>query len=437
MIGTWVTPRLYRVASTLAGPAINLYLARRRAQGKEDATRFRERFGHASRARPNGFLLWAHAASVGESMTLLPLIAALARERPDLRVLVTSGTLTSATVLSARLPAHAIHHYVPIDRLGPVRRFLAHWQPDLALWVESELWPNLVLETASCGVPMLLVNARLSEASALRWARYPNLIRPVLKAFRVILAQAKSDAARFQALGATTVEPAGNLKYEAPPLHYDEGALRALKDEIGARPLWLAASTHHGEEVTALDAHRRLSARWPNILTIITPRHPTRGDVIARFAQSKGLSIAQRSRGEPITAATAIYLADSLGELGLFYALVPIVFVGGTLTPVGGHNALEPARLGAALIAGPDMTNFAELQVVFRAREALVTVRDAMTLADAIDALLTDPKQCAARSEAARQVAASLGGALGRTLTQIKPFLPRGTETQAIPHARA
>lgn len=435
MIGDFVTPGLYRAVSQLAGPAINLYLARRRTRGKEDHARFKERLGHPSRARPGGVLLWAHAASVGESITLLPLIAALARERPDVRVLVTSGTPTSAALLAARLPPHAIHHYVPIDRLGPTRRFLAHWRPNIALWVESELWPNLVFETAAHGVPMVLINGRMSEASAKNWAHFPKLIRPMLASFRAVLAQTEDDASRYRVLGATTVHTIGNLKYEAPPLDYDESALRALKSDIGDRPLWLASSTHDGEEIIALNAHDRLSARRPSILTIIAPRHPKRGDAIARFAKSRGLTIAQRSRGEPITPETAIYLADSLGELGLFYALAPIVFIGGSLTPVGGHNALEPARLDCALITGPDMKNFAELQSTLRAGGALMTVRDAASLADAIEGLLADPQTIAARAAAAQRIATSLGGALDRTLEQIRPLLRPENGARETAHA--
>jgi 3-deoxy-D-manno-octulosonic-acid transferase len=437
MIGWLVTPGLYRAASALARPAIDLYLVGRRARGKEDPVRFEERLGHAGLARPAGVLLWAHAASVGESLTLLPLIAALSREWPDLRVLVTSGTVTSATLLAERLPAPAFHQYVPIDRLGPVRRFLAHWRPDMALWVESELWPNLVLETAARGVPMLLVNARMSDASAARWAGYPNLIRPLLAAFCRVLAQTESDAARYRALGATMVEVTGNLKYDAPPLAHDQVALFNLGMEIGERPIWLAASTHDGEEAIVLDAHRRLVGRWPRLLTVIAPRHPTRGDEIARLVETAGLAVAQRSRGQPIAPDTAVYLADTLGELGLFYALARVVFVGGSLTPVGGHNALEPARLGCALIAGPDMTNFADLQAALRAANALVTVNDAAALAEAVSMLLADPALRAARAASAQMIAASLGGALGRTLAQLLPLVPRSNDADARIHARA
>ncbi len=437
MIGRLVTPGLYRAASRLAGPAIGLYLAHRRAHGKEDPVRYRERLGHHQLPRPEGALIWAHAASVGESLTLLPLIAALGTARPAARVLVTSGTVTSATLLAERLPAGAIHQYVPIDRPGPVRRFLAHWRPDVALWVESELWPNLVLETAARGVPMLLLNGRMSDRSAARWARYPELIHPLLAAFRAVLAQTEADAAHYRTLGATKIVVTGNLKYDALPLTYDEATLQALGSTLGERPLWLAASTHEGEEAAALDAHSTLATRWPDLLTLIAPRHPGRADEILRLATHRGVAVARRSRGEPIKSSTGIYLVDTLGELGLFYALARVVFVGGSLVPIGGHNALEPARLGCALIAGPNMANFAELQSTLRAANALITVRDATELAAAVGALLADPMHLATQAASARRVAATLGGALARTLDHLLPLVPASPVPPALSHARA
>ncbi len=367
----------------------------------------------------------------------MPLVAALGRERPDLSVLVTSGTVTSAALLAERLPPHAIHQYVPIDRLGPVHRFLSHWRPDVALWIESELWPNLVLGTAARTVPMLLVNARISEASATRWKSYPNLIRPMLAAFYSVLSQTESDAARYRALGAAIVEPVGNLKYDAASLGHDERTLLLLNAAIAERSFWLAASTHEGEEAAAVSAHHTLRARWPELLTIIAPRHPVRGAEIARLAEAADLQVARRSRGEPITSDTAIYLADTLGELGLFYALARVVFIGGSLTPVGGHNALEAARLGCALIAGPDMANFADLQNALRAADALATVHDADELAKAVETLFSEPARLAARVASARQVASSLGGALEPTLRHVLPLLPPSPVAPVRDHARA
>jgi 3-deoxy-D-manno-octulosonic-acid transferase len=436
VIGALVTPAGYRFASALATPAIALYLRRRLARGKEDPARFAERLGHASQPRPGGCLLWCHAASVGESLALLPLLDRLAEARPAVQVLVTSGTPTSARLLAERLPPFARHQYVPVDGLGPVRRFLDHWRPDLALWVESELWPNLVLETASRDVPMALVNARMSAASAARWARYPRLVGPLLASFRAVLAQTEADAARFRSLGATA-EHTGNLKYDAAVPRYDRAALDALKTALGTRPCWLAASTHEGEEDIVLEAHARLATRRPSLLTIIAPRHPERGEAVAGRARARGLGVARRSMGEPIMPETNVYLADTLGELGLLYALCGIVFVGGSLTPVGGHNAIEPARLDCALIAGPDMANFADLQAALGEAGALDTVRDAAALGAAVAALLDDPLRRAERATAAGRAAESLGGAAERALARLLPLIPSVDASEAPRRARA
>ena len=436
MIGRLVTPALYRCATIAAGPAVRLLLACRLRRGKEDGARITERWGTASKTRPPGTLVWLHAASVGESLAILPLITALQRERPALGVLVTSGTVTSAQLLTERLPRGALHQFVPVDQRSAVRRFLSHWRPDLALWVESELWPNLVLETAARNIPMAMLNARLSSRSASRWQSLPRLIGPMLACFRAILAQSEDDAARFRALGASQARHVGNLKYDAPALTHDERALAELRTMIGERPLWLAASTHDGEEEAALAAHRHVLRGRPNTLLIIVPRHPKRADTISGLVSDAGLTLARRSRGETIAAQTQVYLADTLGELGLFYALAPIVLVGGSLTPVGGHNLVEPARLGCALISGPDVTNFADAAAALTRGSALATVRDGNELAHVVEAFLADPARCRYAAESARAIAATLGGALDATLKTLEPYLPpRGPAQHS--HARS
>jgi 3-deoxy-D-manno-octulosonic-acid transferase len=438
VIGALVTPSLYRSATALAGPALALYLAVRRLRGKEDAARAGERRGIASRARPEGFLVWLHAASIGETLSILPVIEAMLRGRPALSVLITSGTVTSARLIAERLPERALHQYVPVDRPGAVRRFLAHWRPDLALWVESELWPNLVLDCAARGTPMLLINARLSARSLSGWRRLPGLIGPLLACFRAILAQSEADAARFQALGAPTARSVGNLKYDAPPLKAEPQALASLRAAIGARPFWLAASTHEGEEEAAIAAHRELAARHPALLTVIAPRHPRRAGAIEGLARAAGLALARRSRGENPGPEAALYLADTLGELGLLYALAPIVFLGGSLMPRGGHNLIEPARLGCALLAGPDRANFAELGIALTEAGALVTVVDGRSLAQAVARWFADPAAREAAARAAAAVASRFGGALERTLAVLEPHLPPRERDGALDrHARA
>ena len=263
MIEALITPRSYRYASLLATPVIDAWLAHRRRRGKEDHARFGERLGRPSLPRPDGRLVWMHGASVGESLSLLPLVARLREAFPDVPILITSGTVTSAQLLRERLPAGVQHQFVPVDRPGAVRRFLQHWRPDLSVWVESELWPNLILETAARGTPMLLLNGRLSRRSAARWRRAPKLSRPLLAVFDCVLAQTDADAERFRALGARNVTVQGNLKNDAPPLPADEDGVAALSQTIGARPCWAAASTHEGEEAMVAEAISACAGPFP------------------------------------------------------------------------------------------------------------------------------------------------------------------------------
>ncbi|MHA1568070.1 MAG: 3-deoxy-D-manno-octulosonic acid transferase, partial [Alphaproteobacteria bacterium] len=323
---------LYRCAAEAAAPLIAVLLKRRRAAGKEDATRFEERRGIASLPRPNGPLVWIHAASVGEAVSMLSIA-----ERLPPHLLVTTGTVTSARLLAQRLPDGALHQYVPVDRIAWVRRFLDHWRPDLALWMESELWPNLVGETRRRGVPMVLLNARMSERSYRRWRWAPGLARDLLAGFALCLAQSETAAARLAALGAVNVKTAGNLKFAAAALPADETELARLGPAFADRPRWLAVSTHPGEEVLAGTVHRALAARRPALLTVIVPRHPSRGPEVANALRAQGHAVALRSAGETVMPATAIYVADGMGELGLFFRLVDTVFVGGSLVPHGGH----------------------------------------------------------------------------------------------------
>ena len=411
MIDVLVTPSSYRGASTLAAPLVHAWLAHRRRRGKEDALRFGERLGRASLPRPSGRLVWMHGASVGEGLSLLPLVARLRAACPAPHVLVTTGTVASAQLLRQRLPDGALHQFVPIDRPGAVRRFARHWRPDLAVWVESELWPNLVLETAAQGVPMLLVNARMSESTAARWRKMPRLARPLLDSFARILAQTEVDAGRFRASGARRVSVGGNLKNDALPLPADADAVATLRRALAGRRRWIAASTHDGEEVIVAEAHLSLRAAFPDLLALVAPRHPERGDAVARLFRRRGLATARRSRNEAITPETAVYLADTLGELGLVYRLGEVAFVGGSLVPRGGHNPLEPARLDCAIVAGPWTENFAEAHVALAGAGAVVQVADAAMLARAVGALLEDEAARRRMGIAAATVADGLGGA--------------------------
>jgi 3-deoxy-D-manno-octulosonic-acid transferase len=254
-----------------------------------------------------------------------------------------------------------MHQFVPVDLPSAVAQFLDHWRPELALWVESELWPNLALATRGRGIPMILVNARLSARSEARWRAVPGLIRPILSSFALCLAQDETQAERFRRLGARRVISVGDLKAAAGPLAADPRQLALLRRQTGERPCWLAASTHAGEEEIAAEAHSVVARTHPGLLTIVAPRHPARGAAIAAMLRGRGLRVARRAAGEPISASTEIYLADTMGELGLFFPLAGIAFIGGSLVPKGGHNPFEAARLDCTILHGPDMRNCAAM----------------------------------------------------------------------------
>ncbi len=400
-------------------PLTPLLLRERAARGKEDRARMGERLGIASIPRPEGRLVWIHGASVGESLAALPLIEKLLAE--DIRVLVTSGTVTSANMMQARLPAGAIHQYVPLDTPRAAARFLDHWRPAAGLFVESDLWPNLLLEAERRGVKLALINARISERSAAGWRRVPQMARTLLGVFDTILAQDEDFAARFRALGAHDVVVAGSLKADAPPLSCDEDALAAMRTMIANRPVLLAAQTHPGEDETILPAHDQLRARFPDLLTIIVPRHVERGPDIAMLCGAR--PNARRAAGEPVTANTAVYVADTMNELGLFYRLPSFCFLGGTLVPMQGHNPLEPAILNCAVLAGPSRANSARaFEEVLRA-QGFGDVQTSADIAREAERLLADPEVARAAGAAAARGAAKLSGAVEKTIGAVKSLL--------------
>jgi 3-deoxy-D-manno-octulosonic-acid transferase len=416
-------PRLYRAATFLLAPVVLTYLGRRCKRGKEDPLRLAERRGIAAAPRSRGPLLWIHAASVGEASSVLGLIERLLVTRPGLQILLTTGTVASARLMAERLPPQARHQYVPVDLPRSVARFLDHWRPDLALWVESELWPNLVLSTAERAIPMVLLNGRLSARSYRRWRWCPGLIRPMLAAFRLCFAQDEEQARRFTRLGAKELALSGDLKAAAPALPADHEELERLRREIGARPNWLAASTHAGEEEIAAAVHRLVASRHRGLLTIIAPRHPARGEGIVAMLRARGLATARRSAREPIAAETAVYLVDTLGELGLFYRLARIAFIGGSLFGGGGHNPFEAARLGCAVLHGPDMSNCAPMAAALGAAGAAETVGDAGALAGVVSALLADPERRMQRAAAGARAVAAASGVLDTVLARLSPWL--------------
>ncbi len=421
---------LYRLATTLAGPFLRLLLSRRRARGKEDPARLPERLGIAGRPRPLGKLVWMHAASVGESLSVLPLIERLLEARPDWSLLLTTGTVTSARLMADRLPERAIHQYVPVDRQAWVRRFLDHWRPDAAVWVESEFWPTLITETRRRRVPMALIQGRVSDRSFATWGKHQWLATALLAPFSLILGQSNEDARRLFVLGADKTDCLGDLKAAAPPLPVDQDALDALRDTVGDRPRWLAASTHAGEDLLAYTAHGRLAADLPGLLTVIVPRHPQRADAVRAELTAAGARVAQRSRGETPGPDIDVYLADTMGEMGLFYRLCPIAFVGKSLRVPngegGGQNPLEPARLGRAVVFGPRMENFALVADRLTVAGAARQVEDLDGLITTLAWLLRDDHARSVMATAGRQVATAEAAALDRVTVALAAFLDHG-----------
>ncbi|RMD64644.1 MAG: 3-deoxy-D-manno-octulosonic acid transferase [Alphaproteobacteria bacterium] len=414
------------MAAGAATPAVRHHLRRRRARGREDAQRWRERLGHAGVARPPGPVVWIHGASVGESLSALPLIARIRRDWPDLNVLVTTGTVTSARLLAARLPEGVIHQYAPVDLPAAVTRFLAHWRPDLGMVLESEFWPNLLDAAQRQGIELILVNGRVSARSYATWRRLRPVIARLLDRFALILAQSEEDAGRLAALGARAPRCLGNLKFAAAPLAADPAVVQKLRRALKERPCWVAASTHPGEEEEIATAHAILARHHPGVLTIVVPRHPHRGPEIARALRHRGLRVARRSGGdETPPPGTDVYLADTLGELGLWYRLAEIAFVGGSLVPKGGQNMLEPARLGCAVLCGPHTANFQRVAEAMLATGGLRRVADAPELAASVSTLLRDSDTRTAMIAAAEHFAEAQSSVLDAVTAALAPHLDR------------
>lgn len=416
---------LYKKTMTLGKPIIRSVLASRLKAGKEDPSRIGERSGVPSRARPSGPLMWVHVASVGESLSMLPVIRLFLDQNPSAHVLMTTVTRTAADLMESRLPARAFHQYLPVDRPKWVRRFLDHWAPDIALWAESELWPFLMAEIAKRRLPAALLNARMSPSSFRNWSRAPALAEKILSCFTVILAQTEQDKDSFTRLGGRSVVVSDNIKYCAPPLPYDAAELDALRAAVGTRPVWLYASTHQGEEELALSAHRALSAHMPDLLTLIAPRHPERGPEIARFIKEDApdIPVSLRSDDSLPASSCGIFVIDRLGELGLFYRLAPIVCMGRSFSDDGGggHNPLEPALLDCAILHGPHVQNQQQIFDDMARAGACLPLDRKPELAPALQSLLSDPSRCAAFQEKARDFAHRKANVLEHVVVELEP----------------
>jgi 3-deoxy-D-manno-octulosonic-acid transferase len=428
-----VSPALivYRLLTRLLEPLAPRLLDARAKQGKEDPVRVDERLGLTTVARPAGDLVWLHGVSVGETLSLLPVVERIRRQRPDLAILVTSGTLTSAQLLAQRLPAGVIHQFAPVDAPGAVAAFLEHWQPSLAVFVESELWPNLILEARRRGVKLVLASARITERTVEGWRRFPSAVRQILSAFDRILPQDETSAARLHSLGAR-IDGHVNLKLsgEAPP--HDAAAFTRLSAAIGDRPVVVAASTHDGEEIAIVRALDKLADR---LCLILVPRHPARSADIATALTRDGYRFARRSQGHEPDRDTDLYLADTLGEMGLFLRLADVVVMGGSFSaalekpPVGGHNPLEPARLGKPAVTGPDMSNWATVTDALVEAGGLAIVQAPWDLPAVLAPLLANTDAARVMGERGRRAATEAGSGLDRlweTLTPLLPQPPRG-----------
>ncbi len=402
-------------------PIAPALIKRRLKLGKEDPERVGERRGMSADVRPHGPLVWIHGASVGEVLAAAALIEKL--RALNLRILLTSGTVTSAAIVAKRFPPDVIHQYVPYDSPRYVTRFLDHWRPSLALFIESDLWPNLILSSAARRLPMVLINGRMSPRSFPRWRRVSNTISALLGRFDVCLAQSQTDAERFSALGSRNVVTTGNLKLDvaAPPA--DPAKLERLMSVTRGRPILVAASTHPGEEEILIETHKTLAGFFPSLLTVIVPRHPDRGEGVARLVEASGLRASLRSREELPVAATDIYVADTMGELGLFYRLAPIVFMGGSLVAHGGQNPIEAVKLGASIVHGPHVFNFTDVYDALDRAGGARRADSQEALVKQLGQLLADPAAREASLVASEHVVEQLGGALERTLAALEPYL--------------
>ncbi len=413
--------RAYRLLTRGAAPFAGAILRSRLRRGKEDAARLSERYGVASIERPKGPLVWIHGASVGEVLSVIPVVEYIRNQ--GFTVLVTSGTVTAAQMVAQRMPAGTLHQFIPLDSPRFIRAFLEYWQPGLALIAESEFWPNLLFETSARNIPIVLVNGRLSERSFSRWKNAKRTAKALLSNFDLCLAQDQETAERLQQLGAAQVLATGNLKFDVSPPPADAHAMQEMKRTINSRPLFLAASTHRGEDEDVIEAHIQAMERVPNLLTIIVPRHPERGGEIAQLVQEYQLVPAMRSRNHLPDRGTQIYVADTIGELGLFYRLAPIVFMGGSLIKHGGQNPIEPAKLDSAILHGPYVHNFSSVYSELNRQHGAATVTDMRSLATSLTRLLEDAHLVRSMAKEAQATVIPLSGGLGRTTNALEPYL--------------
>ena len=421
--------KFYHYLTYLAYPFVCVLLRKRLAHGKEDFRRISERKGFYKTPRPDGKLIWLHGASVGECLSMMPLVNYLV-SLPNTKVLITSGTVTSADLMKKRLPEGAFHQYIPVDLPTYTKRFVEYWHPDVGLFFESDFWPNILMSAHKANIPLILLNGRISDHSFKSWCRLPFFIKPMLQLFDFGLGQTQEDALRMQKLGFKKTDCVGNMKFAAVPAPFDGSELSKLKSEIGDRFVWVAGSTHDNEEEQIADIHLWLKEKHPNMLSVIAPRHPNRAEQITKMIEAKGLTCHKRSEGQDLNA--DIYLADTIGEMGLIYRLSKYVFVGGSLIPFGGQNMLEPMRIGACTFIGPYAFNFKEIVERAKSANALIEVKDKKDLADALEACVSDPDRCEQISSAGQALATSETAVLIRVVDVLKPYIEDNNATTGI-----
>ncbi|MBO7244554.1 MAG: 3-deoxy-D-manno-octulosonic acid transferase [Alphaproteobacteria bacterium] len=404
----------YKCLCILLYPFILIFIGFRLLKNKEDKSRLNERLGFPKKERPKGKLIWMHGASVGECLSMLPLVKKMLDEDKSMHVMVTSGTVTSAELMKKRLPERAFHQFIPIDTPLAAKRFVKYWNADAVLWFESDFWPNMLTAIKKNKKPLILLNGRISDKSFARWQKHPYIIKTIQSLFTLSFGQTQEDARRLKVLGAENVVSTGNLKFAAVNPPFDQEELKKIHQAINNRPCWTMASTHENEELQGAEIHITLKEKYPDLLTVFVPRHPNRADALIMQFEKKGLKVARRSKSEEITADTDIYMADTIGEMGLLYQLTDFVFVGGSLIAFGGQNMLEPMRLKRAVVIGPYAFNFKEIVATAKEKNALVEVQNKEELSSILAQFLIKPAHFSEMRENAERLATSEMSVLDR-----------------------
>ncbi|MCR5506996.1 MAG: 3-deoxy-D-manno-octulosonic acid transferase [bacterium] len=419
---------LYRFLMFILKPMVKPVLFIRRMKGLEtkDSIRKVERFGYASVKRPNKKIVWFNAASVGESNSIIPVIDEILKKYPDTFVLVTTTTVTAADGMAKKLSGkNAVHQFLPIDRRAYVDRFFDYWKPSVGFFVDSDFWPNLILSAKDHKIPLILLNGRVSDKSFAKWKNNLPFIKPLASAFEFTFGKSEDDCKKLSTMGFKKPVCVGNLKYAVPPLSYDKEELKNLSSQIGSRHLFVVSSTHPGEEELCISAFMNIKKRFPDVLMVIAPRHPARGEEIKSLIEANGLKAVLRSSGDKITKNVDIYIANTMGELGLFYNLSEIAFVGGSLIKWGGHNPMEPARLHNTVLSGKYVHNFQETYDLLKSEKAVVMVNDEKDFASKVKAFFENPDVAKDYMSRAFYVAEREAAVLSRVMEKLEPVIKK------------